>query len=511
MSKLSDLAERPDLKLGPMLVSPSRRLVEGPAGHCNVEPLIMQAFLLLLDARGKVVTRDELFERVWGGVIVGDDSLNRAIAKVRRVGAEVAPGLFEIETIPRTGYRMTGEIVQHLETAAGPQPAAGVKSPVSRRVVIAGVAGVAALAGAGLWTMRSRQDRQVDELMERGKQTLLYGDPSRSASPYLQKAAALRPRDAGAQGLLAYALARRAESGDAGEAGASLLEAERAARAALALDPDEPNARLALIWLERSMLDFATTEDRHRDILATDPDNSFVMRGLWSLLQSTGRSRDALAMIERAIAVEPLAAANNFPRAQLLWILGRNAEADRVIDQAMQYWPDHRFVRFARFTILTYTGRPRAALAMLEKPETRPQIYTPEAVALWRISLAALEQRSPSRIAAARQANLEAARRDPRLSSQAFLVLSELGEVDAAFEVANELFLYRQPVNQRSEAAAKQTPGRSRGWRFAPWLFTPPVAAVRADPRFKALCDGIGLTEYWAKRGIKPDYQLGLT
>lgn len=511
MSKLSDLAERPDLQLGPMLVSPSRRLVEGPGGRVNLEPLIMQAFLLLLDARGKVVTRDELFDRVWGGVIVGDDSLNRAIAKVRRVGEQVAPGLFEIETIPRTGYRLTGEIVRHLDAAAEQSGEPGAKPSMSRRVAIGGVVAAVGLAGAGLWQFRSRENRQFDELMARGKQTLLYGDPSRPASPYLQRAVALRPRDAGAQGLLAYALARRAEYGDAGEAGAALLESERAARAALALTPKEPNALLALVGLERSMLDFATTEDRLQDILAIDPDNTFVMRNLWSLLQSTGRSRDSLAMIERAIDVEPLAAANNFPRAQLLWILGRNAEADRMIDQAMQYWPEHRFVRFARFTILAFTGRPRAALAMLDNPQARPQQFTPEALALWRVSLAALDQPTPAKVAAARRANLEVAKRNPGLSNQAFLVLSQLGDVDAAFEVANGLFLYRQSVERRSTQAGKQAPARSDGWRFAPWLFTPPGAAVRADPRFKGLCDGIGLTEYWAKRRIRPDYQLGLT
>jgi hypothetical protein len=27
------------------------------------------------------------------------------------------------------------------------------------------------------------------------------------------------------------------------------------------------------------------------------------------------------------------------------------------------------------------------------------------------------------------------------------------------------------------------------------WLFTPPCAAMRADPRFGPRCDGIGLTE----------------
>ena len=111
MLKLADLAGRADFDAGPLHVSPARRLIEGPAGITNVEPIVMKVFLLLLDAGGSVVTRDELFGNAWGGVFVGDDSLNRAIARVRRIAAETAPNLFEIETIPRTGYRLTGEIL----------------------------------------------------------------------------------------------------------------------------------------------------------------------------------------------------------------------------------------------------------------------------------------------------------------------------------------------------------------------------------------------------------------
>src|SRR6476619_7331560 len=110
MLKLSDLSLRPDFQLGPMLVSPPRRLVQGPGGSASIQPLIMQVFLMLVDARGQVVTRNDLFDQVWGGVMIGDDSLHRAIAKVRQIEAQVAPGLFEIETIPRTGYRLTGDM-----------------------------------------------------------------------------------------------------------------------------------------------------------------------------------------------------------------------------------------------------------------------------------------------------------------------------------------------------------------------------------------------------------------
>jgi TolB-like protein len=108
MLKLRDLAIRSDFRIGPMSVSPSRRMVEGPRGAISLQPLVMQVFLRLLDSEGHVVTRDELFDECWGGAIVGDDSLNRAIAGVRRIANDAAPGLFEIETIPRTGYRLTG-------------------------------------------------------------------------------------------------------------------------------------------------------------------------------------------------------------------------------------------------------------------------------------------------------------------------------------------------------------------------------------------------------------------
>lgn len=510
MLKLTDLALRPDFQLGPMLVSPSRRLVEGPGGRVTVEPLIMQVLLLLLDAAGKVVTRNQLFDECWGGVYVGDDSLNRAIAKIRRTGEQVAPGLLEIETIPRTGYRLTGKVLANNAQHGSDKPE---ERGLSRRVVLAsaGAFGVAAAGGFALWSFRTREDREFNDLMARGEEALDSADPATKPTQYFRRAVSIRPDDARAQGLFAFSQAVRAEFGEAGAGGAALEEAEQAARAALAINPNEPNARLAQTIIQRATLDFAANEDRLREILATDPDNILAMRTLWGLLVSVGRSRDALALVERALAVKPLAAGNHYPRAQLLWILGRTAEADRVIDRAMQYWPSHRFVRYARFTIFAYAGRPRAALAMLEKPETAPQNFSPAMISLWRVTLAAFDRQSPASIAAARRANIDASKRDLTLTTQAVQALSMLGDVDSAFDVANDVLVFRRSSGLRSQSASNRPPVKSTAWRFAPWLFTPPTAAMRADPRFKAICDEIGLTEYWAKRGIRPDYQLGIT
>ena len=66
-------------------------------------------------------------------------------------------------------------------------------------------------------------------------------------------------------------------------------------------------------------------------------------------------------------------------------------------------------------------------------------------------------------------------------------------------------------TNASGKTVTDRQPVKGTAWRFAPWLFTPPTASLRADPRFLAICDAAGLSEYWAKRGIKPDYQLGIT
>lgn len=499
--KPADLASRPDFVLGPLSISPARRRVEGPDGHTQVEPLIMHVFLLLLDADGQVVTRDALFDAGWGGAMVGDDSLNRAINRVRRIDADVGPGVFEIETVPRTGYRLTGDFRSKRAVVIG----ARTNPVLPRRAVLAGgLAAVAGVASFGIWTRDTRQEKEFDMLLAQGNKALNYADPSADADQFFKRALTLRPRDPRALGLYAYAVSLRADGPDIKFRGRALEEADASARAALTIDPSQADALLAQIVNQQSALDLFETEDRLRKILATSPRNINVMRKLWDMLQCVGRSREALALVDRALAVDPFGAGCHYPKAQLLWITGKTAEADRVVDNALRYWPDNRFVRFARFTILAFTGRARAALAMLEKDATTPQVFSPESVELWRPTLMALDDGSAAQIDAARTVNLDRAMANLTLCRQAAISLSALGDVDGAFKVANALFAV--PGGQ---APRPQQPSSSAAWRFAPWMFIPPTAPMRADPRFDTLCEVIGLTDYWAKRQVTPDYRLG--
>ena len=470
----------------------------------------MQVLVVLADAANRVVTRQALFARCWGSSSVGDDSLNRAVAAVRRIAQEIAASSFEVETIPRTGYRLKVEGSADSTGAGSGEVALRGRPPLlTRRAAVGTALGTAALlaGGLGLWSSRSEQRRKFEQLMARGESDLDSGDRNQQARDALRQATEIRPDDVRARGLFAYSLAYEADSASNEEAGAA-EEAEREARSVLAEDPQNSNARLAMLLLQRANLDIANTDTRLRAILRDDPTNIYAMRQLWNLLQSAGRCSEAMVLVERAITLKPFAAANNFPRAQLLWILGRVAEADRVIDRALRTWPAHKFVRFARFTIFAYTGRPSAALAMLDQPEPLP--FGQDSIRVWRLSLAAFEQRSPATIAAARNANVAGAAKVPSMSGQAVMTLCALGDLEAAFEIADKLLLFRQPVERRPGSSPPRSKVNSTAWRFSPWLFTPPLAPLRADPRFETLCEGVGLTEYWAKRGIVPDYRRGL-
>jgi DNA-binding winged helix-turn-helix (wHTH) protein len=134
-----DLAQEVDFDLGRIRVRPSSCEVE--AGEIlAVEPRVMQALVALYQRRGAVVSRDHLVQRCWSGRVVGDDAINRCIAKVRKLAEVDAGGSFEITTIPRVGYRLTesraaleAPTLPELDESDAPAEPPAPSEPISRR------------------------------------------------------------------------------------------------------------------------------------------------------------------------------------------------------------------------------------------------------------------------------------------------------------------------------------------------------------------------------------------
>ena len=149
-----DLASEAAFHIGGAEIRPSRLEIEREGGCQAVEPRVMQVLVVLAGAGGRVVSRDELAERCWQGRIVGEDALNRVIAKLRRLGEGPAGGSFVIETVKKVGYRL---VSHDPEPAAAPiaAPLPPVRRPGWRRWWLVPAALVAVLALVLLWT-RSR-------------------------------------------------------------------------------------------------------------------------------------------------------------------------------------------------------------------------------------------------------------------------------------------------------------------------------------------------------------------
>ncbi len=118
----------------------------------------MQVLVALVRGTDRVISRDDLIRDCWSGRIVGDDAINGAVAKVRRLANLTAEASFKIETIPRVGYRL--RIAEVAEAAPMNEAVLQGRPAFQRRVLTIG-AGLTILAAClfliGRWWIRSPQ------------------------------------------------------------------------------------------------------------------------------------------------------------------------------------------------------------------------------------------------------------------------------------------------------------------------------------------------------------------
>ncbi|MEZ5816853.1 MAG: winged helix-turn-helix domain-containing protein [Hyphomicrobiaceae bacterium] len=75
-----------------------------------VEPQVFDLLLLLIENRDRIITRDEIVERVWKGRIVSDAAISSRIKAARRVIGDDGKAQAMIRTIHRRGIRFVGEV-----------------------------------------------------------------------------------------------------------------------------------------------------------------------------------------------------------------------------------------------------------------------------------------------------------------------------------------------------------------------------------------------------------------
>ncbi|MBS0342452.1 MAG: winged helix-turn-helix domain-containing protein [Proteobacteria bacterium] len=105
----------------------------------------LELLCYLASRAGSVVSKAELMDVLWPGVVVTEDSIVQAVGDVRRALGDEAHKV--LQTVPRRGYRL----IESLPPAPSNQIAAKPASLPRWRRVLAGAAGAALLFGVIAW------------------------------------------------------------------------------------------------------------------------------------------------------------------------------------------------------------------------------------------------------------------------------------------------------------------------------------------------------------------------
>jgi|GEM_PF-1613496 len=91
------------------LMPDQARLLKGER-EIKMAPKIFQFLSMLVQAENSLVEREALFESLWQGRAVSDESLAQVVAQCRRALGDSASRQALVQTIPKRGFRFVPDI-----------------------------------------------------------------------------------------------------------------------------------------------------------------------------------------------------------------------------------------------------------------------------------------------------------------------------------------------------------------------------------------------------------------
>ncbi|MDA8017515.1 MAG: winged helix-turn-helix domain-containing protein [Thermoanaerobaculia bacterium] len=119
------------LEIGDCRLEPALLRLRRAGQVIRLEPRAVELLLFLAERAPQVVSRAEIFEHVWQGRAVVDETLTRCVSLLRQAFGDSARDPRYIETIPRRGYRLLAEVRQATQDSGAENPE--VETPPNER------------------------------------------------------------------------------------------------------------------------------------------------------------------------------------------------------------------------------------------------------------------------------------------------------------------------------------------------------------------------------------------
>src|SRR4029450_6650520 len=123
---MADTAVNGAYRFGPFHLDVRERLLSRGGQAIPLRLKVFDTLVLLVENAGRLVTKQELLDRVWPETTVEENNLNHNVSVLRKALGERATGQQYIETVPRVGYRFAAPVeavIPRGHTAASVAPA----------------------------------------------------------------------------------------------------------------------------------------------------------------------------------------------------------------------------------------------------------------------------------------------------------------------------------------------------------------------------------------------------
>ncbi len=136
------------LEFGNFRLDPRQRLLFSSGQPVPLTPKAIETLLLLVEAEGRVIAKEELLHKIWPDTFVEEGSLARNISVLRKALGESPDDQKYIQTIPKRGYRFVAPVA----SVAGESPGKGL--PRRNTKLALGIAAALLAACLAAWQAR---------------------------------------------------------------------------------------------------------------------------------------------------------------------------------------------------------------------------------------------------------------------------------------------------------------------------------------------------------------------
>src|SRR3974390_1998021 len=97
-------------EFGPFLLDPAQQQLFEDGRPIPLTPKAFDTLRVLVENHGRLVSKEELLQRVWPDAFVEEATLAQNVFRLRKVLGDGGTGTLYIETVPKRGYRFVAKV-----------------------------------------------------------------------------------------------------------------------------------------------------------------------------------------------------------------------------------------------------------------------------------------------------------------------------------------------------------------------------------------------------------------